>query len=352
MVNPKDWSYGCEPDFKICRPEDKDFVELRYIEFFSYDIRYHEGYSLDACKNDCLHDCACKGFQFGYDHEVGTFYCYIKSSLYNGYQMGFYNSMYIKLPKTFVSSFQQKLMNRSTFHCSNPTVTTNIPVIRWYEKEQDNKILTFVLIVGCTIGLIEISCIVFFWIKTRESSVTIDQIYSPAATPFRKFTYREMKKALCSFRDEIGRGGASVVYKGRGDIKKLRFSTIRGTRGYMAPEWVFMLRITSKVDVFSYGVVVLEMITGRGPGGKKQTTDENGETEPGVVQWVRGRARRLDRSGSESWVEDIVNGSVSGEFDPRVMENLVRIALKCAEDDMENRPTMSKVVSYASSSRK
>ncbi|KAI3686856.1 hypothetical protein L1987_80545 [Smallanthus sonchifolius] len=248
MVNPKDWSNGCEPDFKICRPEDEDFVKLQYVEFFSYDIRYHEGYSLDACKNDCLHDCACKGFQFGYDHE------------------------------------------------------------------------------------------------TRESSVTIDQIYSPAATPFRKFTYRELKKASCNFRDEIGRGGAGVVYKGRGDIKKSRFSTIRGTRGYMAPEWVFKLRITSKVDVFSYGVVVLEMITGQGPGGKKQRTDENGEAEPGVVEWVRGRARRVNGSGSESWVEDIVNGSVGGEFDLRVKENLVRIALKCAEDDMENRPTMSKVV--------
>ncbi|KAI3686878.1 hypothetical protein L1987_80567 [Smallanthus sonchifolius] len=471
MVNPKDWSYGCEPDFKICRPEDEDFVELRYVEFYSYDIRYHENYTLGACKNDCLHDCTCKGFQFGYDDEVGTNYCYIKTSLYNGYQMGFYNSMFIKLPKTFVSSFHQKPMNKSTFHCSDPTVT---PIIRLYEKEQDNKVLRFLLILGCTVGFIEIICIVFFWIKTRKSSVITDQMYSPAATPFRKFTYRELKQASCNFSDEIGRGGASVVYKGRladnriaaikklknanhqnedefqaeistigrlnhmnlietwgycaegkhrlivyeymengslaenlrvgkldwntmldivkgtakglaylheeclewvlhcdvkphnilldgnynpkvadfglskvldrGDIKKSRFSTIRGTRGYMAPEWVFKLPITSKVDVFSYGVVVLEMITGRGPGGKKQTTDENGETEPGVVDWVRDRVRELDGSGLGSWVEDIVNGSVSGEFDRTGMKNLVRIALQCTEDDMEVRPTMSQVV--------
>ncbi|KAJ0747543.1 putative non-specific serine/threonine protein kinase [Helianthus annuus] len=40
MVNSKDWSYGCEPDFQICRPEDEDFVELRYVEFYGYDIRY------------------------------------------------------------------------------------------------------------------------------------------------------------------------------------------------------------------------------------------------------------------------------------------------------------------------
>ncbi|KAI3821321.1 hypothetical protein L1987_08886 [Smallanthus sonchifolius] len=315
MVNPKDWSYGCEPDFKICRPEDEDFIELRYAEFYSYDIRYHENYSLDACKNDCLHDCTCKGFQFGSDDEVGTYYCYIKTSLYNGYQMGFYNSMYIKLPKTFVSSFHQKPMNKSSFHCSDPTVT---PSIRSYEKEQDNKVLRFLFVVGCMVRFIEIICIVFFWIKTRKSSVIMDQSYSPAATPFRKFTYRELKQASCNFSDEIGRDGASVVYKG------------------------------------SYGVVVLEMITGRGPGGKKQTTDENGETEPGVVEWVRDHVRDLDGSGSRCWVEDIVNGSISGGFDRTGMENLVRmhcgmenlvrVALQCAEDDMEVRPTMSQVV--------
>ena len=31
----------------------------------------------------------------------------------------------------------------------------------------------------------------------------------------------------------------------------------------MAPEWVYNLRITSKVDVYSYGIVVLEMVTGK-----------------------------------------------------------------------------------------
>ncbi|KAI7730282.1 hypothetical protein M8C21_003024 [Ambrosia artemisiifolia] len=467
-----DWSYGCEPDFKICRPEDEDFVELPYVEFYGYDIRYHENYSVDACKNDCLHDCACKGFQFGSDNKAGTYYCYIKTFLSNGYQMGFYNSMYIKLPKTFVSSFKQKPMNRSSFHCSGTTFTH---ITRSYENEPDNKILRFLFVIGCVIGLIEIVCTAFFCIKDRKSQVSTRQSYSPAITSFREFTYSELKKASRNFSDEIGRGGASVVYKGRladnriaaikklksmashqnenefqaevsttarlnhmnlietwgycaegwhrlivyeymengslaeklrdanldwdtvfniargtakglaylheeclewvlhcdvkphnilldgnynpkvadfglsklldrNDIKKSRFSTIRGTRGYMAPEWVLKLPITSKVDVFSYGVVVLEMITGRGPGRKKQRADEDGESEPGVVEWVRDRVRDGDGSGSESWVEYVINGSIRGEFHRHMMENLVRIALRCAEHDIEIRPTMSQVV--------
>uniref|UniRef100_A0A0D9XWK7 non-specific serine/threonine protein kinase n=1 Tax=Leersia perrieri TaxID=77586 RepID=A0A0D9XWK7_9ORYZ len=42
-----------------------------------------------------------------------------------------------------------------------------------------------------------------------------------------------------------------------------QMSRIRGTRGYLAPEWVSSLPITDKVDVYSYGVVLLELVKGR-----------------------------------------------------------------------------------------
>ncbi|KAG5543595.1 hypothetical protein RHGRI_016366 [Rhododendron griersonianum] len=65
------------------------------------------------------------------------------------------------------------------------------------------------------------------------------------------------------------------------------FSRVRGTRGYMAPEWISNLPITSKVDVNSYGVVVMEMVTGKSPmttGG--QVFGNTGETEHrGLVKW-------------------------------------------------------------------
>ncbi|KAI3672936.1 hypothetical protein L6452_39039 [Arctium lappa] len=475
MVNSQDWSYGCEPDFKICRPDDADdeFVELRHVEFFGFDIQYLENYTLDACKKVCLQNCSCKGFQFGYDDEVGTYYCYMKTYLYNGYQMGFYNSMYIRLPKRLVSSFQQKftVIKNSSFRCSASMVT---PIMRSYEKKHENKLLRFMLVFGCVIGFLEIIGIVFFWYKSRRNSVSIEQSYFLPATGFRKFTYNELKKATRNFSEEIGRGGASVVYKGRlsdnriaaikrlktandqgeaefqaeistigrlnhmnliemwgycaegkhrlvvyefmengslaeklrtgkldwktrfeiakgtakglaylheeclewvlhcdvkphnilldGDnnpkvadfglsklfdrsgIEKSNFSTIRGTRGYMAPEWVFNLPITSKVDVFSYGVVILEMITGSGPTRKKQTSDDNGEIEHELVDWVRDRIREFDGSRTGSWVEEIVDPLISNEYDRTTMENLVRIALQCAEEDMEARPSMSQVV--------
>ncbi|RVW40487.1 putative receptor protein kinase ZmPK1 [Vitis vinifera] len=59
----------------------------------------------------------------------------------------------------------------------------------------------------------------------------------------------------------------------RGGVDNSSFSRIRGTRGYMASEWVLNLPSTSKVDVFSYGIVVLEMITVKNPATEIQAVD-------------------------------------------------------------------------------
>ncbi|KAI3689051.1 hypothetical protein L2E82_46999 [Cichorium intybus] len=465
MVNFEDWSYGCAPEFEGCRPDDEGFIELPQVQFYGYDSGNHANYTLASCKKDCLNDCTCKGFQFSNND------CYMKTSLYNGYQMGFYDSMYIKLPKVFLPWYHPTTFKNSTFKCADGMGRS---IIRSYQKIHDNKLLNFVVVLGCVIGFIEIIGIVFFWYKSGKHSVITQQCYFPAATAFRKFTYRELKKASRNFSEEIGRGGSAVVYKGmlsdnriaaikklkntnqqgeaefqaeisiigrlnhmnlietwgycaegkhrlivyeymekgslagnlrlgkldwktrfdivtgtakglaylheeclewilhcdvkphnilldsnynpkladfglsklydRDRIKNSNFSKVRGTRGYMAPEWVFNRPITSKVDVFSFGVVILEMITGRSPVGKQQRSDENGDRESSLIEWVRDRINETNGTRAESWVEEIVNPSISGEYDRTSMENLVRIALQCANEDKKVRPSMKQVV--------
>ncbi|GJV85956.1 putative receptor protein kinase ZmPK1 [Tanacetum coccineum] len=112
------------------------------------------------------------------------------------------------------------------------------------------------------------------------------------------------------------------------DSDQWNFSVMRGTRGYMAPEWVLNYSVTSKVDVFSYGVVILEMITGRSPC-MHQADDENCKSEHGLVNWVRDKIHEFDGSLTESWVDKIVDPSISSEYDRSTMENLVKIALQC-----------------------
>ncbi|KAK6939662.1 S-locus glycoprotein domain [Dillenia turbinata] len=120
------------------------------------------------------------------------------------------------------------------------------------------------------------------------------------------------------------------------------FSMVRGTRGYMAPEWVLNLPITSKVDVYSYGIVILELITGKSPRGF--LTSNGGETEEkSLVTWVREK-RNNEVSTKTSCLEDIVDPTMNGQYDINKMEILVAVAMQCVEEDRDARPTMSRVV--------
>ncbi|CAK8565651.1 unnamed protein product [Lathyrus sativus] len=126
----------------------------------------------------------------------------------------------------------------------------------------------------------------------------------------------------------------------RNDLNDSKFSRIRGTRGYMAPEWIFNLQITSKVDVYSYGVVVLEMITGKSPITGIQTKEE--VCHERLVTWVREKKRKGLEVGC--WVEQIVDPTMESNYDVKKMETLANVALDCVGEDKDVRPTMSQVV--------
>lgn len=121
------------------------------------------------------------------------------------------------------------------------------------------------------------------------------------------------------------------------------FSRIRGTRGYMAPEWVFNLPITSKVDVYSYGIVVLEMVTGKIWTMDVNTLNSEGETENRMLlTWVREKMNAT--AATKSWMKDVVDPMMEGNYDMNKMEIMVWVALRCVEEDKDARPTMSQVV--------
>ena len=123
-------------------------------------------------------------------------------------------------------------------------------------------------------------------------------------------------------------------------------SMIRGTRGYMAPEWVYNLPITSKVDVYSYGIVLLQMITGKSPTTGVQSIDGEESHNGRLVTWVR------EKRSATSWLEQIMDPAIKTNYDERKMDLLARVALDCVEEKKDSRPTMSQVVEMLQSHEK
>ncbi|KAI3886705.1 hypothetical protein MKX03_011127 [Papaver bracteatum] len=108
---------------------------------------------------------------------------------------------------------------------------------------------------------------------------------------------------------------------------------IRGTRGYVAPEWFRNAPISAKVDVYSFGVMLLEIICC-----KKGVLLEQGEEEIKAVltEWAY-------ECFSKGNLEDLVEDDEEVINDMRRFERLVMIAIWCIQDEPSLRPSMKKV---------
>ncbi|XP_030443279.1 putative receptor protein kinase ZmPK1 [Syzygium oleosum] len=181
----------------------------------------------------------------------------------------------------------------------------------------------FEIAVGSARGLAYLHEECLEWVlhcDVKPQNILLDSVYQPKVADF----------------------GLSKILKREG-LKNSSFSRIRGTRGYMAPEWVYNMPITSKVDVYSYGIVLLELVTGWSPTGGLANTesgDENGSKR--LTSWVRERKRT--GVPMETWIKEIVDPRLTGEYDIRKIEVLVAVALQCVEEDRDARPTMNQVV--------
>lgn len=110
----------------------------------------------------------------------------------------------------------------------------------------------------------------------------------------------------------------------------------------MAPEWIFHNPITSKVDVYSYGIVLLELITGKCPNRVQYNMDNDEMQHTMLATWVREKMHGLEQSASQ--IQQVVDPALDGKYNLEKMNVLIKVASQCSEEDKEARPTMSQVV--------
>ncbi|XP_031270643.1 G-type lectin S-receptor-like serine/threonine-protein kinase LECRK3 [Pistacia vera] len=107
------------------------------------------------------------------------------------------------------------------------------------------------------------------------------------------------------------------------------FTGIRGTRGYVAPEWHRNMPITIKADVYSFGVVLLEIIC------RRRSMDQNLPQDQVILEdWVY---QCFETGELSQLVED-------EQVELKQLERMIKVALWCILDEPSLRPSMKKVL--------
>lgn len=117
---------------------------------------------------------------------------------------------------------------------------------------------------------------------------------------------------------------------------------IEGTRGYMAPEYLLTGLPTAKSDVYAFGVVVLELLSGTEA--LKYIGDNESCTykRVSVVETARD-AIEAECGGGGGGVRSWIDRRLRDSYPVEVAEKMVRLCLECVEGDPDNRPDMGQV---------
>ncbi|TVU11661.1 hypothetical protein EJB05_45258 [Eragrostis curvula] len=110
-------------------------------------------------------------------------------------------------------------------------------------------------------------------------------------------------------------------------------TAVRGTVGHIAPEYLSTGQSSEKTDVFGFGILLLELITG-------QTALEFGKAanqKGAMLDWVK-------KMHQEKKLDVLVDKSLKGGYDRIEMEEMVKVALLCTQYLPVQRPKMSEVV--------
>ncbi|KAG6749990.1 hypothetical protein POTOM_047068 [Populus tomentosa] len=105
---------------------------------------------------------------------------------------------------------------------------------------------------------------------------------------------------------------------------------VLGTQGYIAPEYALTGHLTTKSDVYSYGVVLLELLTGRVPVDIKRPAGEGVLALP----WLTDREK----------VVEIMDPALEGQYSMKEVIQVAAIAAMCVQPEADYRPLMADVV--------
>ncbi|CAN0876887.1 Probable LRR receptor-like serine/threonine-protein kinase At1g06840 [Linum grandiflorum] len=103
-------------------------------------------------------------------------------------------------------------------------------------------------------------------------------------------------------------------------------TVVKGTPGYLDPEYFLTHKLTDKSDVYSLGVVFLELLTGMQP-----------------ISHGKNIVREVNMAYQSGMIFSVIDGKM-GSYPSDCVEKFLTLALKCCQDETDSRPSMAEVV--------
>ncbi|ONK73939.1 uncharacterized protein A4U43_C03F1140 [Asparagus officinalis] len=173
------------------------------------------------------------------------------------------------------------------------------------------------------------------WATRIKVAITAAKGLTFLHDPERQVIYRDVKASniLLDLEFNAKLSDFGLAKAGPTGDKTHVSTRVIGTQGYAAPEYIATGRLSAKADIYSFGVVLLELLSGRPAfDSSKPSTEQN------LVDWAKpflGDKRKLFR---------IMDSKLEGQYPKKVAYAFAILALQCISNDPRKRPCMSEVL--------